>query len=86
MWVARFGESFPIWFAIPRNRLSSDTFEGVCISRRAEVFSGSVVIPVSLIMYPRNFNGENSHFSGLSMAPAACILSRTAVSRASCSV
>ena len=49
---ARFGENFPSWLAIPRNRLSSRTLLGACL--KTCVFLGSAVIPFLSTTCPRN--------------------------------
>ena len=85
--VARFGENFPSWLTIPINLRSSGTFSGGFIRRMAEVLSGSARMPLPSMMCPRNFSSvrENSHFSGLRVAPADSIHLRTALIRLSCS-
>ena len=85
--VARFGENFPSWMNIPKNLQSSGTFSGGFIRRMAEVLSGSARMPLPSMMCPRNFSSvrENSHFSGLRVAPVDSIRLRTALIWLSCS-
>lgn len=70
--MASDGENFPSWLTTPIKRLSSEKFVGGFSSRITNVFSGSAFMPFPSITCPRNLTllHVNSHFSGLSVAPA----------------
>ena len=85
---ARPGTNFPSLLTMPMNLCSSVTVVGVGKWPIARVFSGSAWTPWASTMCPRNLSlpCENSHFWMFNVRPALWRRTKTAQTRASCSI
>ena len=84
---ARFGQNFIRWLTKPKKRLRSAMFWGSAMSVIALTLEGSFLIPSLSMIWPKycNLDWENKHFSRLSVSFLSTSLSRTCLSRLSCS-